>query len=99
MIVTRVSTVDTVDNALAGYSCTIDDASSGDNFTTTDGIFEGLDSLQLQYSLIISDCIKSVFGISKPKDWKLVLIHMYLSNGQWQKSSHPVFCYNACGGV
>ena len=42
--------------------------------STTEGTFEGLGSLHSRYGIIISDCIKNVFGINKPKDWQLLLI-------------------------
>ena len=66
--------VETNENSRAATVSTIDAALTGDNYTTTDGTFEGLSSLKKQYNVIILDCIKTVFGISKPKEWQLLLI-------------------------
>ena len=67
-------TVKTNENSRVATVSTIDNALTGDNYTTTEGTFEGIVSLQQQYSVIISDCIKTVFGISKAKDCQLLLI-------------------------
>ena len=63
----NAATTDNISLTEDGYRS--DAGSTGDNFITTEGTFEGLGSLQPEYTCIISDCIKSVFSIDKPKDW------------------------------
>ena len=62
-------TIETNEKSRVTTVSTIDDALTGDNYTITDDTLEGIGSLQQQYSVIISDCIKTVFCISNPKDW------------------------------